>query len=117
MNAQLKPNELAALEARLSNRRSDVFEIDLVRSKEIGDGIKDDRLSTVYGSLLEEIHAVLEREIRTILASHATLDENETGRLVHECIGGFAIRRARARQAEEMLRNEFLPSWATRDEL
>jgi hypothetical protein len=115
MNAQVKFDLYTQI--RATNRRNDVFEIELARRKELDEGIKDDRLSTVYASLLEEIHAVLERDIGIIFANHAALDEAKTGRLVHECIGGFAIRLTKARQAEEMLRNEFLPSWATRDEL
>jgi hypothetical protein len=115
MNAAVKPDvyQQTAREIQLVNRRSEVFEIEQLRRQE---GIDDDRLSTTYATLLEQIQLLVERDLKTILANHSACDDAETGRLVHQCIGGYALRVQRAREARERLQDEFLPSWRKRAE-
>lgn len=101
MNAQVKPNEQAAMDVRLANLRAQVFEI-----ARIPDGVE---------GLLDELQDAMPRLIAKIMTNHGAYDYAETGRLIHECIGGFAISLQRCREAKELV-EEFLPSWRSRVE-
>jgi hypothetical protein len=101
MNAQLKPNEQAALEFRLSSRRADQFE---VRSTPDGvEGLKD------------ELQETLDLYFDTILANHATGDDLANGVILANCIAAYAMHLTRQRQKRE-LTDAFLPSWRSRSE-
>jgi hypothetical protein len=103
VNAQVKPNEQAAEAVRLANRRNDVFEIG-----QLDEGVE---------CLLDEVCDAMPRLIGQILNNHQTLDDAETGRLIHELIGGYGLTLSRAREKRENERvadelwNEMLPSW------
>jgi hypothetical protein len=97
VNAQVKPDpyEQTAREIQLANRRSEVFEIDRAKA---------------YEELLDELDTVLMRMLPAVLSNYKAGDDAENGRIIGECIGGYAIRVQRAREAEE-LRRDLLPSW------
>jgi uncharacterized metal-binding protein YceD (DUF177 family) len=96
MNAQLKPNEQAALEVRLANRRTDQFEIA--------------RTSTGVEGLKDELQEMLDLHFDAILSNHAAGDDLENGVMLANCIASYAMHLTRSRRAKEM-RDEFLPSW------
>lgn len=100
MNAQMKPNEQAALELRLQGRRGDVFEIEHAKAR---DGLQD------------EIQETVMLYLDKILSNHACGDDLDTGTIIANCIANYAMHVQAARLAEE-LRNEFIPSWRSRCE-
>lgn len=100
MNAQVKEIEQTARELQLVNRRSEVFEIDKAKA---------------YDALLDELDTVLQRLMPAMLSNYKAGDDLENGRILANCIGGFAIRVQRKREAEELW-DEFIPSWRSRAE-
>jgi uncharacterized protein YdcH (DUF465 family) len=98
MSAQpkLKPNEQAAIDIRLANRRADQFEI--ARTRESIEGLKD------------ELQEMIDLHFDKMLANHAALDDLENGAMFANCIASYAMHLTRTRRAKEM-RDEFLPSW------
>lgn len=99
MNAQLKPNEQAAQEVRLAQRRADVFEIDGNRAKraELREALEDEIQDTVHCFLDD------------ILANHAAGDDLANGEILARIIGAYGIRLSYHRISNE-LRDAFLPS-------
>jgi hypothetical protein len=99
VNAQLKPNEQAALEFRLATRRADQFEIA--------------RTSTGVEGLKDELQEILDLYFDKILSNHAAGDDLENGVILANCIASYAMHLTRSRRAKEMY-EEFLPSWRSR---
>jgi hypothetical protein len=97
MSAQLKlkPNEQAALDVMLANRRTDVFEIERAKARE---GLVDEFQEAVYFF------------VDDILKNYQAGDDTENGRILGNALANFAMRIHSARMAQE-LREEFLPSW------
>jgi hypothetical protein len=97
MNAQvkLKPNEQAALDVTLANRRNDVFEIERAKARE---GLVDELQEAVYFF------------VDDILKNYQAGDDVENGRILGNALAIYAMRIYSARMAQE-LREEFLPSW------
>lgn len=100
MNAQLKPNEQAALDVKLANRRSDVFWIDREKAR---DGLQDEIQETVSFYLPQ------------MLESYKAGDDCQIGQIIANCIANYAMHIENAQKAKEM-REEFLPSWRSRVE-
>jgi hypothetical protein len=99
MNAQLKPNEQAAQDVRLAQRRADVFEIDGNRAK------RAERREALEDEIQDTVHCLLD----DILATHAAGDDLANGEILARIIGAYGIRLSYHRISNE-LRDAFLPS-------
>jgi hypothetical protein len=99
MNAQLKPNEQAALDVRLAQRRADVFEIDGNRAK------RAERREALQDEIQDTVHCLLD----DILANHAAGDDLANGEILSRIIGAYGMRLSYHRISNE-LRDAFLPS-------
>lgn len=100
MSAQLKPNERAALEVKLANRRSDVFEIERAKVRDV---------------LEEELQQTVSLFMHEIMKNYQTGDDCSNGQILGNCIAGYALRIESARVAKEM-REEREPSFRSRCE-
>jgi hypothetical protein len=96
MNAQVKPNEMAAQDVRLSGRRADQFEI-----RRAPDGVE---------CLKDEIQEAIDLHLDDILSNHAAGDDLANGAILANVIAIYAMHLTRKRQAKEM-QDEFMPSW------
>jgi hypothetical protein len=95
VNAQLKPNQQAARDVELANRRNDVFEIEHAKARE---GLVDELQEAVYFF------------VDDILKNYQAGDDAENGRMLGNAIAGYAMRIYTARMAQE-LKEELMPSW------
>jgi 16S rRNA A1518/A1519 N6-dimethyltransferase RsmA/KsgA/DIM1 with predicted DNA glycosylase/AP lyase activity len=99
MSAVLKPNELAALEAKLAHRRADVAIIE--KDKE---GREE---------LIDELGCNLDVFLDDIIKAYVAGDDCQIGQIIGNCIGTVATR-IYAAQLTNKLQDVLLPSWTSR---
>jgi hypothetical protein len=100
MNAQLKPNEQAARDVTLKNRRSDVFWIERGDGREV---------------LLDELEQTVRGFLTQILDDYKSGDDCANGRLLGNVVATVAMRIYTSKLAAEM-KDDLLPSWRSRCE-